>query len=299
MNFFLNRYKQLGAEFEPRKILIRPSLRVNTLKIQENELINRLKRERVRLEKVPFLEWGYWYEAKFSMGATPEYLLGYYYLQEAASQLPVQVLNPQPDETILDMAAAPGSKTTQIAQYLNGKGIIMALDENVHRLVSVRNNLERCGVTNAILYKKDARFVPDFKMEFDKVLLDAPCSGNFITDKDWFNKKTLDGIKERARLQKELLKAAVKVLKPCGTLVYSTCSICSEENEGVIDYLLKEFPNSELEKIKLDNLKQSPCILNYKNQAYSEEIKKCLRIWPQDNDTEGFFVAKITKTMRF
>ncbi len=294
MNFFLNRYKQLGAEFEPRKILIRPSLRVNTLKIQENELINRLKRERVRLEKVPFLEWGYWYEAKFSMGATPEYLLGYYYLQEAASQLPVQVLNPQPDETILDMAAAPGSKTTQIAQYLNGKGIIMALDENVHRLVSVRNNLERCGVTNAILYKKDARFVPDFKMEFDKVLLDAPCSGNFITDKDWFNKKTLDGIKERARLQKELLKAAVKVLKPCGTLVYSTCTLEPEENEMNIDWLLKKCPELKLEKIELEI--GDPGFTEVFGEKLNPELSKCKRLWPHKTGTEGFFIALLCKT---
>ena len=250
MNFFLNRYKQLGADFDPKKIEVRHSLRINTLKINEEQLIERLKKERVMLEKVPFLEWGYHYAAPFSLGATPEYLLGYYYLQETASQLPVQILDPQPGETVLDMAAAPGSKTTQIAQCMKNKGILVALDENVHRLDAVKNNVERCGITNTILYKKDARFAADFGILFDKVLLDAPCSGNFVTDQHWFEKKTLDGIKERARLQKELLKAAVKVLKPKGVLVYSTCTLEPEENEMNIDWLLKKSPGLRLEKVE-------------------------------------------------
>ncbi|MEK6963433.1 MAG: RsmB/NOP family class I SAM-dependent RNA methyltransferase [Nanoarchaeota archaeon] len=291
MNFFLNRYKQLGADFDPETIEIRPSLRVNTLKIQEEEIVKRLKKEGVKLEKIPFLEWGYWYEAEFSMGATPEYLIGYYYLQEAASQLPVKVLNPKPGETVLDMAAAPGSKTTQIGQYMKNKGVIMALDENVHRLVSVRNNLERCGVTNSIIYKKDARFIPDFKMKFDKILLDAPCSGNFITDKDWFGKKTIDGIKERARLQKELLKAAVKVLKKDGVLVYSTCTLEPEENEMNIDWLLKKYPELKLEKVELEI--GDPGLTEVFGEKLNPELSKCRRLWPHKTQTEGFFIAKI------
>lgn len=293
MNFFLNRYKQLGAEFDPETLVVRPSLRVNTLKIKEEEIVKRLKKEGVKLEKVPFLEWGYWYEAEFSMGATPEYLLGYYYLQEAASQLPIQILDPKPGETVLDMAAAPGSKTTHIAQYMQNKGVIVALDENAYRLVSVRNNLERCGATNAILYKKDARFIPDFKMEFDKVLLDAPCSGNFTTDKEWFSKKTIDGIKERARLQKELLKAAVKVLKPNGTLVYSTCTLEPEENEMNIDWLLKKYPELKLELIDISI--GDPGLTDVFGEKLSLELSKCKRLWPHKTGTEGFFMAKIQK----
>lgn len=293
MTFLLNRYKQLGQEFDPGDVKIRPSLRVNTLKTTELELVARLQKEGVKLKKIPYLDWGYWFESTFSLGATPEYLLGYYYLQEAASQLPVQVLAPKPGETVLDMAAAPGSKTTQIAQYANNEGVIIALDDNQYRLSSVKNNVERLGIKNVILYKKDARFTSDFDTLFDKILLDAPCSGNFVTDKDWFNKKTIDGIKERSRLQKELLKAAVKVLKPNGTLVYSTCTLEPEENEINIDWLLKKYPELKLEPVELPI--GDPGLTEVFGEKLNPEIAKCRRLWPHKTGTEGFFMAKIRK----
>lgn len=293
MNPFLERYKQLGADFNPEGIVIEPALRVNTLKIDEKKLIERLKTEKVVLKKIPFLDFGYHYSAEFSLGATPEYLLGYYYLQEAASQLPVQVLKPLPGESILDMAASPGSKTTQIAQYMKNKGKIIALDDNTRRLAALRNNLERCGVTNCVVYKKDARFSSDFGLEFDKILLDAECSGNFALEKDFFEKRSLETVKEKAKLQRELLKAAVKVLKKGGVLVYSTCSLEPEENELNINWLLSKFDNLSLEETGIELGDEG--LVEVFGEKLDPEIKKCRRFWPHKTGTEGFFIARMRK----
>ena len=136
-NAFIKRYQMLGCECK-KNIDIKQSLRVNSLKIHEDEIISRLKSLGVNLKSIPYAKYGYFYDSKFSLGATPEYLMGYYYLQESASQLPVHVLNPKPDETVLDMAASPGSKTTQIAQWMENKGIIVALDNDSRRLLALR-----------------------------------------------------------------------------------------------------------------------------------------------------------------
>lgn len=293
MSIFLKRYKELGADFNPEDITLRKSLRVNPLKKGEEEIVSRLKKALVKLEKIPFLEFGYYYEANFSLGATPEYLLGYYYLQEAASQIPPIVLEPKAGDIVLDMCAAPGSKTTQLAAKMKNKGAIIALDYNALRLNSLRNNVERLGIKNVMIYKKDARFVSDFKLEFDKILLDAPCSGNFANEEKWFEMKNIEGIKERARLQKELLKAAVKVLKKGGTLVYSTCTLEPEENEKNIHWLLNKYDNLELEEIKLDIGDQG--LTNVFGEELNPELNKCRRLWPHKTGTQGFFVAKIKK----
>ncbi|MBD3209748.1 SAM-dependent tRNA/rRNA cytosine-C5 methylase, partial [Candidatus Woesearchaeota archaeon] len=167
---FLSRYAQLGEEFDPQSITVKPALRANTLRTKEWEIINDLKAKGVALTRIPNIPHGYWYEAGFSLGATPAFLQGRYYLQEAASQLPPLLLDPQPGETILDMAAAPGSKTTQLAQLIDNQGVIVALDTEVPRLKSLQHNLERMGVTCAATYKKDARYVADLGLQFDRIL---------------------------------------------------------------------------------------------------------------------------------
>jgi len=294
MSIFLKRYEEIfGKEF--KKILdvkLRSAIRINTIKITEKELVKRLREEKAAVEKIPFADFGYFVDAKFSIGATPEYLQGYYYVQEAASQLPVQVLNPDKKDVILDMAAAPGGKTTQIAQYMENKGVLVALDKEDFRLKSLKNNLERCGVANCLVYKKDGQDVSDLNIEFDKVLLDAPCSGNLVVDKIWLDKKSIEGIRERAELQKKLLKAAVSVLKENGVLVYSTCSMEPEENEMVIDWALSNLP-IKLEKAELQI--GIPALTEFEGRRFSSEIKKCIRIVPYQNNTQPFFIAKITK----
>jgi len=292
MNKFLERYEKLEKGFTA-DVKIKPCLRINTLKTNPEALAERLKKNNVKLEKVSFLENAYFYTSDFSMGATPEYLQGFYYLQEAASQIPVQILNPKPDEMVLDMAAAPGSKTTQIAQKMANKGIIVALDDKPYRLKALASNLERMNITNCVVYKKDARFAFDLGKKFDKILLDAECTGNFCTDKKFFEAKKVEDIKFRSKIQKELLKAAIKCLKNNGTLVYSTCSLEPEENEMVIDWLLSKYPDLKLEKIIFPI--GDPGITKPFGQNLNPEISKCLRLWPHKTGTQGFFVAKIQK----
>lgn len=290
-NTLVKRYKTLGCNCE--NITLKPSLRVNTLRISEAEIISRLKVLGVKLTKIDYTTYGYYYETTFSLGATPEYLQGYYYLQEAASQLPPKVLEPKQDEVVLDMCAAPGSKTTQIAQYMQNKGTLVALDADPRRLFALRNNLERCGVTNALLYKKDSRFVFDLGIQFDKVLLDAPCSGNYVIEEDFFIKKSVDGIRERSRLQKELLKAAIRVLKKGGTLVYSTCSLEPEENEFNVEWVLSKYPEMKLEDTGLSIGEEG--LTEAFGKKLNPEVSKCRRFWPEKTGTEGFFIAKLVK----
>jgi len=290
---FLRRYEELGECFDPDEISIRPSLRINTLK-SDNRILNRLEKKDVTLEKVPFLPQTYYYEAEFSLGATSEYLLGLYYLQEVASHLPCIALNPRPGDHVLDMAAAPGSKTTQMAAMMKDEGVIVALDSNVKRLASLRNNIERLGISNTVLYKKDARFAFDLGFTFDKILLDAPCSGNFCVEKDYFTTKTLPGIRDRSKLQKELLKTARKVLKTGGTLVYSTCSLEPEEDELVIDWFLKKYEDMNLVNAELPIGDEG--LTEVFGEKLQTSLKHAVRLWPHKTSTQGFFVAKMVKS---
>lgn len=282
---FLERYQKLtGAT--PEEIIsakTKKVLRVNTLKITEKELLIRLNKKGVKLRKIDFLPNAYEYEANFSLGATQEYLQGFYYLQETASQLPPIVLNPQENTLVLDMAAAPGSKTTQLAAIMDNTGAIIALDDNNRRLISLANNLERCGVSNCITYRKDSRFAFDLGKKFDYILLDAPCSGNYCIEENYFSQKSYTGVKERAKLQRELLKAAKLSLKTEGILVYSTCSLEIEENEENIQWFINKYPDMQL----IDTG------LTIGDEGI--DLPKTRRLWPWKTNTQGFFIAKMKK----
>jgi NOL1/NOP2/sun family putative RNA methylase len=291
--FFENRYRRICPDFTS-DVKERPALRVNTLKIEECALVKRLQQKKVKLEKISYLENGYYYDATFSLGATPEYLQGYYYLQGAASQLVAEMLGPKGGETVLDMAAAPGGKTTHMAQLMGNMGTIVALDTNAQRLAALRNNCERLMVKNVVMLKKDARFSTDFGMKFDKVLLDAPCSGNFCSEEGWFEKRRIEDVRENSRVQRELLRAAYAVLKPGGLLVYSTCSLEPEEDELVINWLLEKFPDLEL--MELDIPLGDNGILEWGGQKLNPALEKARRFWPHRTQTEGFFIAKLRKS---
>lgn len=290
-NFFLKRYEELGEKF--KNIKLKQCLRVNTLKISHKKLIKRMNNLGVKLRKVPYLRDGFWVEeAEFSVGAITEFLLGYYYLQEAASQVAVQVLNPKEKDLVLDTCAAPGGKTTQISQLMNNKGKIIAMEKKKHRLTSLLSNLERMGVSNVDVFLGDARNCSKFNLLFDKILVDAPCSGNFVADKKWFEKRSVNDLKEMSRVQKQILKSCLKVLKKNGILVYSTCSLEPEENELNIQWLLENF-NVKLEKTNVNVGDQG--LTNVFGKKLNKEIKNCLRFWPWKMGTQGFFVAKIRK----
>lgn len=176
------------------------------------------------------------------IGATPEYLAGHYMLQSASSFLPVVALDPQPYEKILDMASAPGGKTTYIAQLMKNTGSLFANDLKKERLRALQFNLYRLGVTNTAVTCRDGRkFGSIFPSTFDRILLDAPCTGLGIISKDPSIKATrqMIDIYKNSHLQKELLLAAIDSCKVNGTVVYSTCSVSPLENEEVVNYALK------------------------------------------------------------
>lgn len=293
MSMLLKRYSDMGHPVKPEDFVLKPSLRINSLKTSPEALLKRLKKKGVSLTKIPFLKYGYYYEAEFSLGATPEYLQGLYYLQEAASQVPAHVLDPKPGEVVLDMAASPGSKTTQIAQMMKNEGTIIALDVNVSRLEKLHNNLERMGVKNVVVYRKDARFVSDLGVEFDKILLDAPCSGNFCIEPEFFLKRSPNDFADKARTQKQLLAEAFKCLKKGGILVYSTCSLEPEEDEMVVDWALKMIPNIEL--VDAGITVASPGVVEVLGKKLDSSMIKTRKFWPNETGTEGFFVAKLRK----
>jgi len=287
----IKRYAALGGklvDIQPSKVI-----RVNTLRISEAECVQRLSVIGVQLKKISFLKYGYEVLASpFSLGAITECLLGYYYLQESASQLPVQVLAPQPSDLILDMAAAPGGKTTQLAQWMGNKGVVIAMEKANFRIEGLRVNLERCGTENVIAYNTDASKVVEWPVRFDKVLLDAPCSGNYITDADWIAKREPEDFSRNTAVQRQLLKAGIDVLKKDGVLVYSTCSSEPEDNELVIDWALKNLP-VELEPVDTIG---DPGLMRYNNQELSPQIAKCRRLWPHKTNTQPFFIAKLRRT---
>jgi len=301
---FIERYEKLTdfSLFKKYSLsFLRRSIRVNTLKISINDLKKRLE-QTWNLDQIPWCKEGFYIEhikkERRDIGNLIEHPLGYFYTQEAASMIPPLVLEPKEDDIVLDIAASPGSKTTQIASMMNNKGILVANDYTVQRMKPLSINIQRCGITNCIITLMQGQWFSKSNIEFDKILVDAPCSGTGTIRKSL---KTLriwnpNMVKRLSITQKQLIETAFNILKQDGTLVYSTCSLEPEENEAVIDFLLSKYENAKLKEIKLSNIKRSIPILNFENNKYDENIKKCLRIWPQDNDTEGFFIAKIKKS---
>jgi len=289
--FFRERYEKLGGEIAD--IQTKPTIRVNTLKITAKELIARLEKLGVTLERIPFTKNGYTIvQSKFSLGAITEYLLGYYYLQDAAAQLPVEILDPKPTDVVLDACAAPGGKTTQLAQHMQNQGTIVAYDLKPHRIPSMLVNLERCGVKNTTMFEGNAVLASKLGVQFDKVLLDAPCAGNYLTEAGWFEKRTLEGIQVSCNIQRRLLYDCVNMLKQGGQLVYSTCSLEPEENEMNIDWALKNLP-VRLEKV--NTAIGDPGLTEVFGKKLNPEIALCKRFWPHKTNTEGFFIAKMVK----
>jgi NOL1/NOP2/sun family putative RNA methylase len=289
--FFVNRYEMLGWKYE--EVVLKPAIRINSMNAEEEEVVKRLQSLGVKLEKIPFLEKGYRVShSEFSVGATTEYLLGYYSIQEAASQIPATLFTDLRDKIVLDACAAPGSKTVQLADLMGNTGAIIALDVKLHRLNALSNQLERCHVKNAIVYNLDARQASKLKMKFDCILLDVPCSGNFSTDKEWFNRRTIRDVEENARQQKEILREAAKVLKDDGEIVYSTCSLEPEENELNIDWAVKNL-GFHVEKI---NCYGEPSSTKIFGKTLDSQIENCRRIWP--GKTQGFFLCKLKKDVR-
>lgn len=286
--FFIKRYEELGWKY--RNIKPIQAIRVNRMNTKEMDIVDRLRSLEVETEKIPFVKGGYWIRrSKFSIGATAEYLLGLYSIQEAAAQIPATLFTELRNKLVLDACAAPGGKTVQLADFMQNTGTIIALDIRRNRLKALANHLERCHVKNTIVYCLDARKASQLQLKFDCILLDAPCSGNFVTDRNWFNRRTIEDIERNAMLQRELLTEITKILNDNGEIVYSTCSLEPEENELNMDWAVKNL-NLQIEKVNCYGEKPP---VNIFGKKLSNQIEKCRRIWP--GKTQGFFVCKLKK----
>ncbi|XBW38668.1 hypothetical protein QEN19_004256 [Hanseniaspora menglaensis] len=289
--------------FESNEVARPITIRTNTLKTKRRDLAQSLVNRGVNLQPIP----GNWsktglqiFESSIPVGATPEYLSGQYILQAASSFLPCIALDPQEGERILDMASAPGGKTTYISAMMKNTGVVFANDFNAKRTKSLIANIHRLGCTNTIVCNYDAREFPKVIGGFDRILLDAPCTGTGVIGKDpnvKLNRTTKDFI-DIPHLQKQLLLSAIDSVdsnsKTGGVIVYSTCSVAVEEDEAVIDYALRKRPNVKLVDTGLAIGKEA--FTSYRGKKFHKSVSLARRYYPHAYNVDGFFVAKFVKT---
>lgn len=280
------------------------SIRVNTLTSSMENLNDMFTQSDVQLEAFPWIDHGYFIQTGVSVVKKSEAsTLGAIYVQNAASWLPVLALNPQPGDAILDMCAAPGGKTSHIAQLSGNAASITANDNSRPRLHKLQANLARMGAENVEFLLHDATKL-SYKLgteQFDKILLDAPCSGEGMMTLDSrkdFESWSVAHIKRLQQLQKKLIVQAWQLLKPGGTLVYSTCTMAPEENEAVLDYLLRH--NDDIEMIPLDSFKAAldnnvTPVSSWNGKQYDSRVNHSMRLQPSQQ-VEAFFVVALQKT---
>lgn len=283
---------------KPYKLNIPLTIRTNTLKIQAGELKSKLESKGFKLSEIDLAPGSFVVvEEPFPISKTLEHFAGLFYVQSLSSMLPSLILEPALNEMILDIASAPGSKTTHIAQLMKNTGIIIANDISIERLKVVAHQIDRLGILNTGITSIDGnRFGAIFPETFDKAIVDAPCSALGIISKanevlNWWN---IDEVKRLSNKQQQLLTSAVKSVKPGGIIVYSTCTLTVEENEVVIDSILKKFP-LEIEEIKYKKTEFDEGITFYDGLSFDERLKKTVRIYPFKANTEGFFHSEIKK----
>ena len=278
---------------------LRRAIRVNTLKISVETFKARALEHQWSLTQIPWCKEGFWIECaneEIPLGNSFEHLSGLFYIQEASSMMPVAALfhlfDNNEDSTLLDAAAAPGSKTTQIAAKMENKGLIIANEFSSSRIKMLHANIQRCGIKNVALTHFDAKIFGSWlPHSFDAILLDAPCSGEGTIRKDKLAMKNWNqqAIEDISSMQAELIESAFHALKENGILIYSTCTLSHEENQEICLTLQKRFPDS-VEFLALDNL------FDGAEKTATEE--GFLHVWPQVYDSEGFFVAALRKTQK-
>lgn len=269
-------------------------LRVNTLKISIEQFLHN---NPFTLEKIPWVKEGFFYPPNERPGKHPYHEAGLYYIQEPSAMAVGEIADPKPFERVLDLCAAPGGKTTHLAAKMNGEGLLVSNEIHPQRAKILSQNVERMGIKHAIVTNETperlAKRLPSF---FDRIIVDAPCSGEgmFRKDEEARNHWSLENVEICAKRQDEILSHAGEMLKPGGRLVYSTCTFSPEENEGTISRFLENYPNFEIEHIeKYEGF--GPGRGDWVENAASS-IEQTIRIWPHRIKGEGHYIAVLKKT---
>jgi|SRR5690625_3505495 len=269
-------------------------LRLNTLKITKDQW------ERINpftLQSIPWIDKGFYYEPDERPGKHPYHAAGLYYIQEPSAMAVVEAMQPKPGEKILDLAAAPGGKATHIAGYMAGNGLLVANEIHPKRARALSQNIERLGIKNTVVTNEaPAQLVKHFPVFFDRILLDAPCSGEgmFRKDEQAIAHWSVGNVAHCANRQGQILIEANKMLKPGGQLVYSTCTFSPEENEQMISHFVREHPEFSIEEIHIqDDFQQGRS--EWVDDPV-ENLERTIRIWPQHVAGEGHFIAVLKKS---
>ncbi len=271
----------------------------NTLRILPQQLADIFAADGLILEPFSWYPGGFKVPANFKPGRHWAYWAGLYQIQEEVSMLPTVFLDPQPYEHVLDLCAAPGNKTAQIAVQMHNQGTVVCNDINTGRMRAVRQTLERLGLVNVTTVSADGANYPKAAGLFDKVLVDVPCSCEGTSRKDpaVLGRARTGFLGKRGGLQVALLQKAVQRCKPGGRIVYATCTYAPEENERVVDAVLTHYGlhTVQLRPVNLPNLKTAPGLTTWGDQSFQPSLAHTMRIWPHHNDTGGFYVAVIEK----
>lgn len=289
----------LGAEYESFErgydTEHAAGLRVNTMKLSPKEFEASAP---VPVRAIPWITNGFYYNADAEQPAKhPYYFAGLYYIQEPSAMTPAAVLPVKPGERVLDLCAAPGGKSTELAAKLRGEGVLVSNDISNSRAKALLKNLELFGTKNAVIVSEPpAKLAERFEGYFDKILVDAPCSGEGMFRKSPAIMKNWEqyGVEYYQKLQRDILPHAVRMLRPGGMLLYSTCTFSPEEDEQTLEFLLREYPELSMEESPLAYEGFAPGRPEWGEGT--EEVKKAIRIWPHRMEGEGHFVALLRKS---
>lgn len=268
-------------------------IRVNTLKISVEDFLDICP---FHLTKVPWTDNGFYVDRKEKPSKHPFYHAGLYYIQEPSAMAPASYLPVNPGDKVLDLCAAPGGKSTELGAKLQGEGVLVSNDVSISRTKALIRNIEVFGIRNSVILCTEAKYlVPSLTGYFDKILVDAPCSGEGMFRKgnheikNWQQK----GSEPYAKLQREIVDDAMNLLKPGGMMLYSTCTFSPEENEQVIEYLLEK--NADLSLIPMEMVEGFDCGHPEWSVSGREDLKRCIRLWPHKIKGEGHFLALLKK----
>ena len=302
MSDYFERYKEIVDDWSAFADAVqRPlptTIWANPLRITAAELVARLHQANINPIPMHWIEGGYQLPEVGQPGLLWEYMAGMFHVQEEVSMLPIKLLDVQPHHTVLDMCAAPGNKTAQIAVAMQNKGTVIANDRNVGRLKASRQIFNRLGLVNITMFSQDASNLPNSFGQFDRILADVPCTceGTCRKTPHVMTRVSVSGSEKMARVQKAILRKAVKLCKPGGKILYSTCTFAPEENEAVLQEILDTMPDYvRILPAKVDGFVTAPGLSEWNGRTFDLSMQNAIRVWPHHNDTGGFFMALIEK----